>query len=250
MKIIILGSGTCIPNKNRGSSGYYIETSDNKILFDCGSGTTWKLEKTGISYTEISHIFISHIHPDHTADLIPLLFANKYPYNRKRTRKLQLWGPERFKDFYRSLNDIYNNWINPDLLEVNEIHESRIEFSDFVLSSAPGLHSIDSLIYKIESNGRSVVYSGDTDYCEQIVSISKNADLLIAECSLTDDRKVKGHMTPKDIIRIAREATPKKVILTHLYPVCDEVDIIGQIKPHIKSEIVKAEDFMELDLQF
>jgi len=48
MKITILGSGTCIPNKRRGSSGYFIETGENKVLFDCGNGTTWKLDHIGV----------------------------------------------------------------------------------------------------------------------------------------------------------------------------------------------------------
>jgi len=90
MKLTILGSGTCIPNKKRGSSGYLLETSVSKMLLDCGSGTTWKLEQIGINYLEIDHIFFSHIHPDHTGDLVPFLFATKYSHNKKREKPLFL----------------------------------------------------------------------------------------------------------------------------------------------------------------
>ena len=57
---------------------------------------------------------------------------------------------------------------------------------------------------------------------------------------------MKGHLTPSEIIKIAKLSNPKKIILTHLYPVCDEIDIVGLIKPHIKSEVIKAEDLMEI----
>jgi ribonuclease BN (tRNA processing enzyme) len=248
MKITILGSGTCIPNKTRGSSGYYIETVENKILLDCGNGTTWKLEQIGASYTEISHIFISHLHPDHTSDLIPLLFANKYPYNRERNRSLEIWGPVGFFDFYQSLKKAYGDWISPEMLTINEIDADKIRFGNFNILNKQGFHSVESLIYRIESNGKSVVYSGDTDYCRQLIDISINADLLIIECSSTDDKKIEGHLSPKGIIEIANKANPKKIVLTHLYPICDEIDIVGLIKPHIKPEVIKAEDLLEIKL--
>lgn len=248
MKITILGSGTCIPNKTRGSSGYCIETDDNKILFDCGNGTTWKLDHIGVGYTDISHIFISHLHPDHTSDLIPLLFANKYPYNRKRNRSLEIWGPVGFLDFYESLKKAYKDWISPDMLIIKETKMSEYKFSDFNLSIADGFHSTESNIYKLESKGKSIIYSGDTDYCQQIIDISKNADLLIIECSSTDDKKIEGHLSPRGIIEIANKANPKKIVLTHLYPICDEIDIVGLIKPYIKSEVIKAEDLLSINL--
>ncbi len=246
MKLTILGSGTCIPSKTRGSSGYLIETTSNKILFDCGNGTTWKLAKLEIDYTDIDHIFISHLHPDHTSDLIPFLFANKYPYKNKREKDIKVWGAPGIKKFFESLYSAYNGCIQPDKLKVYELDKTDLKFNDFSITTANGLHTEQSLIYKIESNGKSVVYSGDTDYCQEIIDISKNVELLIIECSSTDDKKMKGHLTPSEIIKIAKLSNPKKIILTHLYPVCDEIDIVNLIKSEIDSEVFKAEDLMEI----
>ena len=79
MKLTILGSGTCVPYANRGSSVYVVELSNSKILLDCGIGSAWKLAGLGINYLMIDHIFLSHLHPEHTGDSVPLLFATRNP---------------------------------------------------------------------------------------------------------------------------------------------------------------------------
>lgn len=248
MNIYILGSGTCIPNKRRGSSGYYLEINDNKILLDCGNGTTWKLEHIGVSFTDIDHIFITHFHPDHTSDLIPFLFANKYPYNRRRDKNLHIWGGKGINNFIESLNSIYNNWLISDNLIVNEINDSKMLFDDFSIEVINSVHTDNSLVYKILSSEHTVVYTGDTDYFEGLEAISRHADLLLIECSSVDDKKINGHLTPLEIIKLARISTPKKIVLTHLCPVCDEFDIVKQIQSEVESEVIKAEDFMKITL--
>ena len=246
MQIYILGSGTCIPNKRRGSSGYYLEINDKKILLDCGNGTTWKLEQIGVSFTDIDYVFISHLHPDHTSDLIPFLFANKYSYNKYRNKNLYINGG--IDNFIESLNSIYNNWLRPDRLFVNEIDIGKIDYRDFNIEVFNSVHTDNSLIYRFVCSGLSLVYTGDTDYFEGLEEISKKADLLLTECSSVDDKKIKGHLTPSDIIRLAEISKPKKIVLTHLYPDCDEFDIVKQIQSEVSSEVIKAEDFMMISV--
>jgi len=131
MKLTILGSGTCIPHKQRGSSGYLLEMSESKILLDCGAGTAWKLQKIGVDYLAIDHIFFSHLHPDHTGDLVPFLFATKYSHNRKREKSLFLWGGKGFIKFFDALKKAYSNWIVPKHLVLDEIRGGSEEFYGF-----------------------------------------------------------------------------------------------------------------------
>ena len=56
-----------------------------------------------------------------------------------------------------------------------------------------------------DSNGKSIVYSGDTDYCPELIELADNCDLLILECSFPDDMKVEGHLTPSEAGKIAAE---------------------------------------------
>ena len=75
MKLIILGSGTCVPSLKRSAPGYYLHAEDWQALVDCGSGTLLQLERAGKSYKDIDAVFITHGHPDHFADLMPLVHA-------------------------------------------------------------------------------------------------------------------------------------------------------------------------------
>ncbi|MGB7291415.1 MAG: ribonuclease Z [Thermodesulfobacteriota bacterium] len=247
MRLTILGSGTCVPYHRRGSSSYALELPKSTILLDCGNGATWKLGKVGINYLDIDHILITHFHPDHTSDLIPFLFATRYSYGSTREKPLHLWGPPGFKGFFSALKEAYSDWIVPQELLVNDIEYDRIQLGDFVLRSAHTLHTENSLAYRIDSERKSLVYTGDTDYSESLVKLAENADILLIECSMPDDLKVEGHLTPAGVIRIANESGAKKIILTHLYPACDERDILDSIINEVYAEVIVAEDFLEID---
>ena len=249
MKLHILGSGTCVPNLRRGSSGYALELSKSTILFDCGSGTTWKLGIVGVDYLKVDHIFITHFHPDHTADLIPFLFATKYPHpTRIREKPLVIWGPKGFIDLYESLKSAYHDWIAPDLLTIKEIDETPVVSEDFVLKASDTFHTENSIAYRIESNGKSLVYSGDTGYTEKLIELAKDADLLLIECSFPDELKFHAHLTPSEVGRIGKASGAKKIILTHLYSDCDEIDIVSQVKNYVDADVVLAEDLMDIEI--
>lgn len=248
MKLHILGSGTCIPNAKRGSSGYCVKLPESNILLDCGNGATWKLEKIGIDYLSIDHIFITHFHPDHTADLIPFLFATKYPEGEQRKAKLTVWGPEGIEELFEGFRAAYHEWIFPECLKIETIEEGIATFKDFTITAAKSAHTDTSLAYRIESEGKTLVYTGDTDYSEAIVEIANKTDLLLIECSAPDSLKTKGHLSPSDVARIAKESRARKVVVTHIYPVAEKNEVVKSIRSMVEVEVVSAEDLMEIEV--
>jgi ribonuclease BN (tRNA processing enzyme) len=72
--------------------------------------------------------------------------------------------------------------------------------------------------------------------------------LLICEAAMPDQLKVPGHLTPGLAGRIAQKANAQRLVLTHLYPACDEVDIVKQARKAYKGEIFPAEDLMTFTL--
>ncbi len=249
MEIILLGTGTATPTLARNASGLVVRCKGHLILVDIGPGTLRRLCEAHVDSKDIDAIFITHLHPDHVADLVPFLFASNYAYGPLRKEPFLLVGLEGLEQFYEALVGIYDGWIVPTggRLLVKPLNHSKTEFLDIpgvVVRSAPSAHSAQGLAYRIEADGVSVTISGDTDVCPEIVDLARGTDVFICECSMPEGRKIPGHLVPTEAASMARVAAVKKLVLTHFYPPCDEVDVVAQARPAFSGEIVKAEDLM------
>ena len=250
MQLIILGSGVGAPSSKRSAPGFCVLGKDKPILLDSGSGVAYQLPRAGLDYRKIDHIFYTHVdHPDHVNDLPEIIFAYKYDYPG-RERTLNIAGPKGMKKFYTNLKRLYPIIADtPFPLIIEEVEENQIKFDDILVESRPLSHqAVKSVGYRVEFQGKSIVYSGDTDYCENLVTLSRECDLLVSECSFPDELKSAGHLTPSLAGRAARESGAKKLILIHLYPICEEFDILEQARKEYQGEIIVGEDLMKIDV--
>ena len=254
IKLTILGSGTCVPSLERSSCSVMMEVGDTKLLFDSGPGTMRRLLRASTTIFDVGYIFYSHFHPDHTAELVPFLFATKYPDMSQRQTVLTIVAGLGFEDFYAGLQTVYGKWIelDPGLVEIIRMDNRSVDsrrFKDFTVQSAPVEHNPESIAYRITGpGGCSVVYSGDTDYSENLIELSKDADLLICEAALPDDYRIKGHLTPSLAGDIASRAGVKKLVLTHFYPQCDQTDIEQECRKTYDGPVLLAEDLMRIQV--
>ena len=254
IKVTILGSGTCVPSLKRSSCSVLIQVGASKLLFDSGPGTMRRLLEAQTSIFDITHIFYSHFHPDHSGEFVPFIFATKYPDSSLRKNPLTVTGGHGLLYFYERLKTVYGQWIElaPGLLEIIEFDNEKpdtITFEDFTVNTAPVQHIEESIAFRVVSrDGFSAVYTGDTDYTESIIDLAKDADLLICECALPDKLKTKGHLTPSLAGDLAAKAAVRKLVLTHFYPQCDEADITAECRKTYSGPLVLAEDLMEIKL--
>ena len=249
MKVYIIGSGTGVPSLRRGSPGTVIKVEQSTVLLDSGSGTLRRLLDVDINFKEIDYLLYSHLHPDHTSDFVPFLFASKYGSEKMRIKELSIIGPVGMAQFYQRLKLAYGKWIIPQSYKMDliEIIDKKLNFDDFSLQGFPLVHSEHSVGFRLEcEKGKTIAYSGDTDYCTNLIELARGVDLLILECSFPDDRKVEGHLTPSLAGRVAQEAECKRLLLTHFYPPCDDHDIVGIVKNQYAGEVILAEDLMEV----
>lgn len=249
MKVTVVGSGCGIPNPRRGSPCIAVSVGKELFAFDCGPGALRSMASAGVGWTELGGIFVTHFHTDHIADIAPLFFAFNIP-DVNRTEPLRLCGPPGLKKLYQDLVAAYGDWLEPKRYElfVEELLEVPLEGATWRVENAPAEHSRPALAYRFETEGASLVYSGDTDYSESIVQLASPCDLLILECSYPNEIKVPGHLSPRKAGEMARRAGCKKLVLTHIYPVCADYDLVAQCRQTFDGDVVLAEDGMRFEL--
>ena len=248
VEIVLLGTGTSIPHPEMASPGCCVRIPGAVLLFDIGSGNLKRLAEAGISYLDINCVFLTHFHPDHTGDLVPLLFAFRNPYHPRETG-FKICGPPGLVDFYRGLCGAYGTHVEAldydlEIKEMGGVYET----DSFRVLSLHVPHTGASLAFRIESAGRNFVVSGDTGYSEELVEFSRGADAVLYECSFPGDSAVTGHLTPTLAARMAEEAGVGKLVLTHFYPVFDGYDITGECRKVFGGTIVLGRDLLTFQL--
>jgi ribonuclease BN (tRNA processing enzyme) len=244
MRLTVLGSGTSVPHPKRSSSAYWLKTGNENILLDCSASAIHRMAQEGCDWVNVDAIWISHFHLDHCGGLAPLLFGMKHaPDTQDRKLPLRIFGPpglQKLIQAFDSAND-YGLFKQPFPIELIEVEagESFQIFDELSGSVFSTPHTDESFAIKLEdSGGRSMVYTADTGYSTNLGVFARGADLLLAECSFIKNKPVKFHLELADIAHLARFATPKRIVLTHLYPEWDgrendAVELLGELQAEI-----------------
>jgi ribonuclease BN (tRNA processing enzyme) len=225
-------------------------------LVDPSAGSSHRMAHAGFAFDELTHVIFTHYHPDHTGDLVPILFALKNPRFREllKSSPLRMIGPIGLKRLYKSLHKVYGEWIDHgDSVQFEEV-DWRVRHGFFTIGPLevtcyPVEHTDNSVAYRFETRGGGVLtYSGDTDRCDGMVQAARGADVLILECAFPEGEKQVGHLTPSEAGKIATAANVRRVVLTHLYPECWGKDLIKPCREHFSGEVVVAEDGLTINL--
>ena len=246
MEITVVGSGTVVPRLHRRQSCVVVRAGVETLVFDLGSGAVRGMLHSDLDPFDVDRIYFSHFHPDHTVDVVPLLFAIKYGAREERTRPLYVTGPEPFLQFWGSLLEVWGEWMAGDYATlVSELPiecPSPIDLAGCLVSWAPAEHRPESIAYRLDGDRGAFVYTGDTEYSQSVVDLARGAHTLLIECSFPDDAPVPGHLTPSGVARIARESGVGRVVLTHLYPAVDNASLVSEVQRNFDGEILVAED--------
>jgi ribonuclease BN (tRNA processing enzyme) len=248
MEIIVIGSGTGVPSLRRGSPALAVKAAGRLLLFDLGSGSLRAMLRWGLNFNQIDLLALSHLHPDHVGDLVPFLFATRYALGYTRKTPFRLLAAQGFAGFLARLQGAFGQWVEPPegLMQLQELSAEgpdEAQWEGLTVRSAPTNHIEGSLAFRIEADGRSLVYSGDTDESESLVELARGADLLVLEAA--NPTKIPGHLTPEEAGRLAARAGVRRLLLTHFYPPCDEVDVAALAAQEFTGEIIRAEDGLQ-----
>lgn len=247
MKLTVIGCSDAFGSGARLQTSFHIANQDTHFLIDCGATTLIGMEREGLNPNDVSVIFISHLHGDHFAGLVWWLIHARHV--AKRTVPLTIVGPDgieqRFKtasealfpgttgkDYAFELN--FLTYSEPDPLTIG-----KIKVTPFVVSHPSGA---TSYALRFETEGKTIAFSGDTEWVESLVPAAQNADLFISEC-FAFDRDTSYHMNWMTISKNLPRLTAQKIMLTHMGP-----EMLAKKETINAPNVVCAEDGMVIDL--
>lgn len=260
MKITFLGTGAMSVVGKRNPTSIVLEANKQIFVFDCGFGSLVEMAKKGIDFMKIKAIFISHTHTDHVSDLLPIVHAMavKSDFEPKKARKepLEFFGPKDLPKLYKVLRKFQF----PDKLENFKIKVEgfagkkktykNVEVESMVVDHSVGWIS-QALAYKISSGKKTIVYSGDIDWTENIdkfIEFAKDADVLIIDGGKPIGKKGGCHLEPFQVSQIALKANVKTLVISHQNEINSPSEVHDAVAEFYKGDILIAKDGMELEV--
>jgi len=214
-----------------------------------GPGTVHRIAAQGFDPFLLQYIFLTHLHSDHTLDLVTFLQLNDSSPARERIMPVYITGCRGTRDFYEGLMTVYPG-IRPQsyALEIRETGEAQFDILNIHVSTILSGHTDVSLSYRFDTRDGSLVYTGDCTPSPALVHLCEGADVLICECSFPSGWVTSDHMNADHVGRLAEAAGVRRLIATHLYPPAVQADIAAQISRHYSGEIHVAVDGFRLQL--
>jgi len=259
-KLVILGSGggpaPTIPGRTRHNTAHVMVSNASAYVLDCGLGVTSQFARTGVPFTTVRSIFITHHHPDHNIEYGPFLLIG---WVQGLPHSVRAFGPpplrQMTEDFLRAYKATIDFWAEdfamkplglPDVKEVSApgtiLRDDNVKVAAAIVQHPPVR---PALAYRFDFRDRSIAFSGDTAPLEAVAQLAKGADILVHEAmylpaveAYVRDRIAKGvptnfdaymahmkadHSPVEDVGRIAREAGVKTLVLSHLVPGIDGI---------------------------
>jgi ribonuclease Z len=245
MYAVLLGTGTPQPDPDRGGPSAAVVIGEKVFVVDAGRGAMQRLVGAGLEGKGLRAVFLTHLHSDHI-DGLPDVFHGTWRTRGKNP--FVLYGPEGTKKLVRGLMQFYaaDIHIRRDMTEklpaggatidLHIVHEGvvykdeNVRVTAFLVDHWPVKPAFG---YRFESGGKSVVISGDTYPCDNLVRFAKDADILIHEAYLSQGgASLQGavasstgqydawfkryHSTAAEAGQIATRAGAKILVLTHL----------------------------------
>ena len=284
-RIYLLGTGTPTPTPQRFGTAYVLQLDEEYLMVDCGPATTYKLVRAGLFPTQIDYLFFTHHHFDHNADYACFLLC-RWDQSTGKEGRLSVFGPTPTKwitdrligpegafscDWRARVGAPVSQHVHlnrggalprPEpCVDVRDIEPGQV-FSrpHWRATAARVVHVqpwLDSLAYRVDVAERSIVFAGDTGFCQAAVELARGADVLVVNCwdhqaMMEQNGEAAGQTGTLDAARMAQLAGVRRLILTHtgakLSAPGSREKAVADISTIYGGEIVFGEEMMVLEL--
>ncbi len=285
MRIRLLGTGSPTPSLKRASSGYLVEIGARKVLFDLGPGTFQRLLQADVKATQITDLFVTHLHYDHWLDYIRLVIT-RWDQGAGRIPELNIYGPAGIarmtellfgsggvfdldleaRTQLRSSQDVFvarggtlpRRRPAPLVREIRD--RDRIDFGDFTVTARGVLHAqpvLECFGYRLDAGRSSFAYSGDSGPCQSMQELASGCDVLVHMCHFISGtapspefaQRNMGHL---ELARLGAAARVRSLVVSH---VTEQMDVPGVRERIIRDmsgiyagNLFFGEDLMEIPL--
>lgn len=231
MDVTALGISPAAPQPGSACSGYLLRAGASRVLLDCGNGVLANLLLHG-GCDGLSAIVISHVHADHSLDLIPFRYHLKYGGRGRPAYDpphiplyLPPGGRAVLEGVVQPILALAGNVEPPerffaDVFSLSEFDPERgLEIGDLSLRFVPVVHYIPT--WAITADGpRRFAYSADSGPCPALLDVARGAHLFLCEATLPPDAAGpgwRGHISAQEAAEVARAAGVERLLLTHLW---------------------------------
>jgi ribonuclease BN (tRNA processing enzyme) len=223
VNVTVLGSSGAQPAAGDACSGYLFQSDGVSLLVDCGTGVLSNLQRH-IPLSDLTAIIVSHMHPDHWLDLVPLRYGIQYGNHRDR---VPVWlppgGMERAERVGAAIS-VTQPFFDGAYEFGEYAPEQPIEFDGITATPIEVRHNVRSFGLRIEAGGRLAAYSSDTSPCEALSRVARDADLFIAENTYGGGSPVQDpptHLTSLEAGEAAARGGAERLLLSHFWPTAD-----------------------------
>jgi ribonuclease BN (tRNA processing enzyme) len=226
VKVVFVGTSDAFGAGGRRQSAIHVETSSGVVLLDCAPTTATGLGALGLERDAVDAIALSHFHADHFAGVPQLLLAATYEDGRRRP--LTIAGPPGVEARVRAAAEAMGHGLAgralPFPLRFVELAAgATADLGVARITSFATRHQPDSCPHglRVEAGGRTLAYTGDTGWFDELPERLRGADLAVCECTFLEPT-LDFHLDYATLARRAAEFACGRLVLTHLGPAMSE----------------------------
>jgi ribonuclease BN (tRNA processing enzyme) len=246
MELVTVGTGTVAPSATRTAACHWVGRGTRHALLDCGPGALHRMVSFGVPWQDVTHVILSHFHPDHYAELPMLVYALKHASPAPRREPLLILGPPGVVRLVKALAEGFGGWLlDPGfpigILDVRDGEPFPLD-GELSLETFPVPHTPESVALSLSAPEGRLVYTGDTGPSAELARWATGCDLLLAECSLPEAAAVDIHLTPERAGDLAQTARARRLVLTHFYPPVETTDAARAAATRFDGPVTAARD--------